>query len=159
MPPGGDFTLISSQGPTQLADFRGQVVLVYFGYTSCPDICPTNLGLIAEALRALDEIERGRVQVLFISVDPERDTPEHLAHYSTFFGPQFRGLTAAPEVIAEVAHRYGVLYRILKESGVESYAVDHSSYTYLIDRHGRLVERLNHASPPGEIVSRLKPWL
>jgi protein SCO1/2 len=83
-PTGGDFRLTSANGPVSLADFRGKVVLIYFGYTWCPDICPTNLAIIAYGLKQLSPEERGDVQVLFVSVDPERDDPARLAEFAVF---------------------------------------------------------------------------
>jgi protein SCO1 len=151
-PTGGDFTLSSPHGPVRLADFRGQAVLLYFGYTACPDVCPTNLAFIAAALRELSEAELARVQVLFVSVDPERDTLQRLADYAGYFHPKVLGITGSPEQIAEVADLYGAAYRrsTLSNSAM-GYLVDHTSYTYVIDPAGKLIRVLDHATPPGEI--------
>ena len=99
-PQGGDFTLDSVAGPVRLADLRGQVVLIYFGYTTCPDICPTNLAFLAAALRELTPDELQRVRVLFVSVDPERDDTPRLAVYAAYFHPNIQGVTGAPEQVA-----------------------------------------------------------
>lgn len=138
-PPGGDFTLQSSTGPVSLKDLRGKVVLLFFGYTSCPDVCPLDLRIMADALEAMSDETRARVQGIFVSVDPERDTPEKLADYSAFFHPKIIGLTADEKTLREVATRYGVqYYRVdLKEAGLP-YAVNHSAATYLIDPEGTL---------------------
>jgi len=114
-PAGGDFTLQSWRGSVRLADFRGQVVLLYFGYTWCPDVCPTNLGAIAQALQRLPPPVRARVQVLFVSVDPERDSVQRLKTYTAFFHPQMLGLTGTPPQLARVAQLYGAAYRKVAE--------------------------------------------
>ncbi len=159
-PQGGDFVLDSANGPVALADLRGKVVLIYFGYTWCPDICPTNLVLIAGALKALTPEELERVRVLFVSVDPERDSVERLAEYSGYFHPEIIGLTGTPEQIAEVAKLYGAAYRRteLVDSAM-GYVVDHSAYSHLVDTPGKLVRNLDHATPSAEIVAAIRTLL
>lgn len=159
-PTGGDFRLHSASGPVSLADLRGQAVLIYFGYTWCPDICPTNLAYIAAALRALTPAELARVQVLFVSVDPQRDDPQRLAQYAAYFHPQIRGLTGTPAEIAAVARLYGAAYRRSDQSGsAMGYLVDHSAFTYAVDPRGRLARTLDHATPPERIVAVLRGLL
>jgi protein SCO1/2 len=159
-PQGGDFVLDSVNGPVALADLRGKVVLIYFGYTWCPDICPTNLVLIAGALKALTPEELERVRVLFISVDPERDSATRLAEYSGYFHPEILGLTGTPRQIAEVAKLYGAAYRRteLADSAM-GYVVDHSAYSHLVDTQGKLVSNLDHATPSAEIVAAIRTLL
>lgn len=159
-PQGGDFVLDSANGPVSLVDLRGNVVLIYFGYTWCPDICPTNLVLIAAALKALTPDELERVQVLFVTVDPERDSVERLAEYSGYFHPEIIGLTGTPEQIAEVAKLYGAAYRRtdLADSAM-GYVVDHSAYSHLVDTQGKLVRNLDHATPSAEIVAAIRTLL
>ena len=113
---GGDFTLTSADGPATLADQRGRVVLIYFGYASCPDICPTSLAFITAALRALTPAELERVRVVFISVDPARDTPEKLKQYAGHFHPNIIGVTGSPGTLADVATRYGAVLGINSRS-------------------------------------------
>ena len=144
-PTGGDFTLQSDQGPVSLRDFEGQLVLAYFGYTFCPDICPTNLGELSLAYRQLTPEQQQQVQILFISVDPERDTPTRLRQYVDYFAADMIGVTADAATIAEVAQRYGAVY-VKIDDGSENYAVDHSAFTYVIDREGRLQTQLPHAA-------------
>jgi protein SCO1/2 len=159
-PQGGDFILDSVDGPLDLADLRGNVVLIYFGYTWCPDICPTNLVLIAGALKSLTPEELERVRVLFVSVDPERDSVARLAEYSGYFHPEIVGLTGTPEQIAEVAKLYGAAYRRTELAGsAMGYVVDHSAYSYLVDPRGRLVHNLDHATPSAEIVAAIRALL
>lgn len=159
-PQGGDFVLDSVNGPIALADLRGKVVLIYFGYTWCPDICPTNLVLIAAALKALTPEELERIQVLFVSVDPERDSAERLAEYSGYFHPEIIGLTGTPEQIAEVAKLYGAAYRRTDlDDSAMGYVVDHSAYSHLVDTQGKLVRNLDHATPSAEIVAAIRTLL
>jgi protein SCO1/2 len=159
-PKGGDFTLSSAAGPVSLADFRGKVVLIYFGYTWCPDICPLNLSYLRLALDALTAEERKRVQILFVSVDPERDAPERLREYTAYFAPEILGVTGTPEEVAETAALYGAAYRRgePKDSAM-GYFVDHSAYTYLVDTAGRLRQTLDHATPPDRIVAAIRSHL
>ena len=159
-PTGGDFRLDSAAGTLDLNDLRGQVVLIYFGYTSCPDICPTNLAIIAGAIKALTPEELARVQVLFISVDPQRDDPERLAGYTAYFHPKIRGVTGTPEQIAAAARLYGAAYRRSATSdSAMGYTVDHSASTYLVDPQGRLARTLDHATPSPVIVSAIRALL
>jgi protein SCO1/2 len=159
-PKGGDFTLSSAEGSISLTDLRGKVVLVYFGYTWCPDICPLNLGYLTLALNSLEPEERERVQVLFISVDPERDTPERLREYTAYFAPEILGLTGSPRQLASTAALYGAAYRRGEEgSSAMGYSVDHSAFTYLIDATGNLKQTLDHATPPERIAAAIRSQL
>jgi protein SCO1/2 len=157
---GGDFTLRSAQGPVSLSGFRGKVVPIYFGYSSCPDVCPTNLALIGGALRALDADELAQVQPIFITVDPERDTPERAAEYAAYFHPKMLGLSGSPEEIAAVARAYGVAYMKVEEpDSAMGYSVDHSSRTYLMGKDGKLFTLIPHAAPSEDIVAAIRKAL
>jgi len=157
---GGDFTLTSATGPVSLSDFRGQVAVVYIGYASCPDVCPTALAVLTQALRNLDDTQREQVQGIFISVDPERDTPEKLAQYSAFFSPRLIGVTGNKDEIDRVVKQYGAFYRRVEmRDSALGYAVDHSSRLYLINREGQLVHTLLHNSTPDELTLHLKQLL
>lgn len=159
-PRGGDFDLVSSNGPVRLEDLRGKVVMLYFGYTACPDICPTNLALISLALRALTSDELDQVQVVFVSVDPERDRLEHLAEYVAYFHPSVLGVTGTEREVAAVAAKYGAAYqRSEQPDSAMGYMVDHSAYSYLIDASGELVGVMDHATPADEIVLALRRQL
>lgn len=158
-PTGGDFTLQSANGPVSLHDFRGKVVLVYFGYTFCPDICPTALAFTSQALDVLGKEELARTQVLFVSVDPERDTPEKLKEYGAFFHPNILGLTGTPEVIAATARQYGASYRKQDTGSAGGYVVDHSSSTYVVDSSGKLVATLQHGTAPAEVAKAIRAAL
>lgn len=160
LPPGGDFTLQSSTGPVSLKDYRGKVVLVYFGYTYCPDICPTALAATADGLKQLTAEELTRVAMLFISVDPERDTPARLKDYVEFFHPNIVGVTGTPESLAEIAKRYGVFYARQKVETVgDGYVVDHTSDTYVVGPDGRLLSKISHASPPDQVAAEIRKRL
>jgi len=159
LPEGGGFTLQSLAGPVSLQDFHGKVTLIYFGYSMCPDICPTNLSMMANALTQLSEKELSQVQGIFISVDPERDTTARLSEYTGYFHPSIIGLTATPEIIRELANRYGAAYqKVVQEDSATNYVVDHSSETYVVDPQGNLVERLRHAAPPVEIIAAIRKY-
>jgi len=162
-PQGGDFTLQSLSGTVSLKDFRGKVVLIYFGYTMCPDICPTNLAIMSEAIRQLESTltqqkALATVQGIFISVDPQRDTMKRLSEYTHYFHDSIVGLSSTPEIINEVAERYGVAYRKVSHDTATNYVVDHSSETYVVDTQGKLVERLAHATPPEKILAVINKY-
>ncbi len=152
VPQGGDFTLDSAQGPFELKAQRGKVVLIYFGYTFCPDICPTNLMLMAQAFNSLKKDELARVQGVFISVDPERDTLDKLASYTNYFHPSIIGVTGKPDHIAQIAKLYGAVYRKVKDESAAGYLIDHSANTYVISPDGSLNTILPHATKPEAIV-------
>jgi protein SCO1/2 len=159
-PVGGDFSMTSASGPVALQDFRGKVVLLYFGYTYCPDICPTSLASTAAGLKLLKPEELDKVAVLFVSVDPERDTPSRLKEYAEFFHPKIVGLTGSKEGLAEVAKRYGVFYaRQSVETAGGGYVIDHTSETYVIDSAGALKGKIPHAAPPEQVVETIRRYL
>ncbi len=133
-----NFTLTSHMGQSiSLSDFKGQIVLLYFGYTTCPDVCPTTLAELKQARQLLGK-RSDEVQVLMVTVDPERDTVPILADYITHFDPSFIGLTGTPEEIAEVATYYGVFYERQESESALGYLVDHSATVMVIDRDGYL---------------------
>jgi protein SCO1/2 len=133
-----DFHLFDVSGkPRSLADFRGKVVAMFFGYTHCPDVCPTTLADMAQVMRLLDK-DAGKVQVLFVTLDPERDTRELLAQYVPAFYPGFMGLSGDAAATAQAAKAFGVIYQ--KQAGNKgSYTLDHSAGTYLIGADGKVV--------------------
>lgn len=160
MAAGGDFTLQSASGPVALQDYRGKLVLVYFGYTYCPDICPTSLAATSEGLKQLSPDEQAKVAMIFISVDPKRDTPARLKEYVEFFHPAIVGVTGTAEKIAEVAKRYGVFYAEQKvETAGGGYVVDHSADTFIVAPDGKLVGKMVHATPPDQVVVAIRKYL
>lgn len=158
-PAGGAFTVQSADGPVSLDDFRGKVVLLYFGYTYCPDICPTSLMSTAAGLKLLSDQERQQVRTLFISVDPERDTPARLKEYAAFFDPGILGATASPETLADVAKRYGVFYARQQIDTGGGYVVDHTSETLVVAPDGKLVGRIPHAAVPDVVAAEIRKFL
>jgi len=154
LPPGGDFTLTSSEGPLALAELRGRVVLLAFGYTYCPDICPTTLNTVAEALRALPPSVAAQIVPVFVSFDPERDTPTRLAEYVRYFHPALVGVTGTPVQLASVAELYEVVYvRVVTPGG---YTMDHSAELHLLGRDGRPAARLPHEVEPRALAKALQ---
>jgi protein SCO1 len=135
---GKDFTLTDHTGKTRtLADFRGKVVVVFFGYTRCPDVCPTTLADLKVAREQLGE-DGNRVQVLFVTVDPERDTRELLANYVPAFDPSFLGLYGDSAATARVAKEFKVFYQKAPGKTPGNYTVDHTAGSYVFDPQGRL---------------------
>ena len=159
MATGGDFTLTGKQGPVALHDFKGKLVLLYFGYTFCPDVCPTSMVVWSQVLNALSEEEQSHVQPIFISVDPERDTPERLAEYAPFFHPAIIGLSGTPEHLREIAARYGAFYARQENVSAGGYVIDHTAASFVIDADGRLVASIPHATPPDAFVAVLRQHL
>jgi protein SCO1/2 len=154
VPTGGDFTLSSWEGRVDTRDLRGSVALIYFGYTWCPDVCPTNLAFIANALKMLSSQELEEVRVLFVGVDPDRDTPERLKEYAGYFHIRVLGVTGTPEELAAVAGLYGAAYRRADGAGsAMGYMVDHSAYSYVLTPAGHLVRTLDHATAPAKILA------
>lgn len=154
---GGDFTLESNQGPVSLSDYKGKVVAIYIGYASCPDVCPTALAVMTQAFNALAESEKQQVAGLFISVDPERDTPESLETYVKFFSPMLTGITGDQNTIDKVVKQYGAFYRKVElTDSAMGYAVDHSSRIYLINSSGELYKTLLHNSSPAQLLTEIR---
>ncbi|MGE0080542.1 MAG: SCO family protein [Thiohalomonadaceae bacterium] len=157
LPRGGDFTLQSADGPVSLRDFRGKVVLVFFGYTFCPDICPTALVAVADAMEQLKPKEKRDVAVLFVSVDPERDTPQGLKQYTAFFHPNIIGVTGSAEQVRKVAQDYGAIYA--RQPGVSAgggYVVDHSADIYVVSGDGRVVDKISHGATSARIATSIR---
>ncbi len=150
---GGPFVLTSPDGTTVSEQtYRGKWLLVFFGYTSCPDTCPTALLEMAAALGRLGP-DADKLQPLFITVDPRRDTPAIMGNYTQSFDPRIVGLTGTSQQIAAVAQEYGVYYAPRKSGmGAEDYVMDHSTYIYLMDPEGKFVRGLD-ADTPGERIA------
>ncbi|WP_290703113.1 SCO family protein [Amphritea sp.] len=157
---GGDFTLQGIDGDVSLHDFNGKVVMIYIGYTNCPDVCPTSLAIMSQAIKNMDTEQQKQIQPIFISVDPERDTPERLAEYSSFFHPSILGITGSRDSIDTVVRQFGSFYRMvdMKDSAM-GYAVDHSSRIYLIDKQGKLSKTVMHGTMPDQLVTEIEALL
>lgn len=154
---GGPFTLVDQDGKTRSdADFRGKLMLIYFGYTFCPDACPTALQVMTVAADMLGD-KRRDVQPIFITIDPARDTAARLKEYMTNFDPRFVALTGSPEAIAQAAKAYRVYYAEAPDSKSNTdYLMDHSSIIYLMDRQGRYITHFTHASNPEDLARAIK---
>ena len=150
-PIGGPFALTDHTGKSRTdADFRGKLMLVYFGFSFCPDICPTDLMAIGQAIDKLGPAGEG-VQPLFVTVDPERDTAAHLAEYVPFFHPRLLGLTGDTAHIRDAARAYRVYYAKVVIDGAAEYTIDHSGFIYLMDRDGKYLGFF----PPGTPADRM----
>jgi protein SCO1/2 len=137
-------------------DFRGRYQLITFGYTFCPDICPTTLNEMAAVLQALGPLAEG-LQAIFVSLDPERDTLEALKSYTAFFEARIVGMTGAPALVSRAAANFKVRYQKVREKGAppDRYAVDHSAGTYLLGPDGGFLKKFAFATPPGEIAAAI----
>jgi protein SCO1 len=156
---GRDFHLVDHNGkPRSLADFRGKAVVVFFGYTQCPDFCPTTLAELAAAMQKLGP-DASRVQVLFVTVDPERDTRDVLAHYVPAFDPSFLGLSGDDKATAEVAKEFKIIYQKQPGKTPGSYTLDHSAGTYIFDPQGRLRVYENYGPGPDVYAHALREVL
>lgn len=138
-----------------LETFRGKLVVLFFGYTHCPDVCPTTLLDVAEAFKLMPAGAADKVQVLFVTVDPERDTPEVLKDYVPYFHSSFLGLYGSPKQVAQAAKEFRIVYRRHVEPGATGYLVDHSAGSYVLDEQGRLRLYLPFGHPPRDIAEDL----
>jgi protein SCO1/2 len=149
-----NFELESVNGTVSLDDFQGQIVLLYFGYTFCPDVCPATLAEVAKAMDILGKKAKD-VQLIMVSVDPGRDTPEMLRDYVTHFHPSFLGVTGSEDDIAALATLYGIFYE--KHEGTEAtgYLVDHTATVMVVDQEGYLKLIFPFGAPAEEIAEDL----
>jgi len=154
-----DITLADKNGqPVAFSDFSGKVVMLYFGYTFCPDVCPTTLNTVSKAVGLLGN-KADEVQFVMISVDPARDTPQKLAEYLANFSPDFIGLSGTPEEIAAAAVPFGVYYQKHEGSAATGYLVDHTASVMGLDRSGRLRLVIPFETPAEAIAADLKQLL
>lgn len=157
---GGPFTLTDHNGKKVTdADFKGKPTLIYFGFTYCPDVCPTSLLLMQTAIEQLGKDADKQVNMVLITIDPERDTPAILKDYVGNFGPTIVGLTGSPDEIATAAKAYRVYYRKVEGKDGAPYLMDHSSIFYLLDKRGRFVKHFTHQSKAEDIAAAIKPLL
>ena len=141
--------------PRKLTDFKGKVVALFFGYTHCPDVCPTTMDDMSKALRLLKD-DRSQVQVLFVTLDPERDTQEVLAQYVPSFDPSFLGLYGDTATTEQVAKDFKLFYKKQASGGKSGYTIDHSAGIYVFDKKGALRLFMNHGQKPQDIAHDLK---
>lgn len=156
---GGPFTLENAAGRTVTdADFRGRYMLVYFGYTFCPDVCPTELQTMISALSSLGK-EAGRITPVFITIDPERDTPKVMGEYTKLFSDRLVGLTGSAAQIAAAAKAYRVYYARAKSAQATGYLMDHSSFIYLMGPDGKLAALFGHDTDAKQLAAGLRAKL
>ncbi|MFC7608560.1 SCO family protein [Teichococcus aestuarii] len=157
---GGPFSLVNQDGRTVTqADFGGGLLVAYFGFTFCPDVCPTELGAISAAMDLLPPAQAERVTPVLFTIDPERDTPAALKPYVANFHPRMVGLTGTPEQVAETARRFRVYYAKVNRPEMSEYLMDHSSFIYLIGPDGRVRSLLRPQTPPEDIAAAIRGQL
>jgi protein SCO1/2 len=157
---GGPFSLVTHEGKAVTeADFRGRYMLLYFGFTFCPDVCPTELGAMSAALNLLGE-DGAKVTPVLITIDPERDTPEVLARYVKLFHPRLVGLTGTAEQIAAAAKGWHVYYRKVEdETSSADYTMDHSSIVFLMGPDGEYLKLFRPMTTPEEMAATIRQYL
>lgn len=155
---GGPFQLVEMNGrPVTEKTLLGKPTAIFFGFTYCPEVCPTTMAEMTAWLKALGP-DADKLNVVFVSVDPERDTPEQLKLYLSNFDPRIQGFTGTPEAIARTAKAYRVYYqKVATEGG--GYTLDHSSAIYLFDAQGRFVEPIGYGGPPERGLAQLRALL
>ncbi|AIV07809.1 photosynthetic protein synthase I [Vibrio harveyi] len=133
-----------------------RIRIVYFGFTRCPDVCPTSLAMLAGALNQIDDVQKAQLRPMFISLDPERDEADASAKYAHYFHPMIEGLSAPLDVTTPLAHKYGVIFRKTELEGSElKYTLDHSSYFYFLKPDGTLITKVPHTLTPAPIVEAI----
>jgi protein SCO1/2 len=154
--PAPNFTLTGADGqPVSLSDFGDKVVVLYFGYTFCPDVCPTTLTDMKQVMQLLGN-KADDVQFIMVSVDPERDTPDKLGEYVAYFDPRFVGLTGTPEEVLAAATPYGVIFEKHEGTAATGYLVDHTATLNIIDKSGKLRLLFPFDAEPKDIADDLK---
>jgi len=159
---GGPFTLVDQNGKTVTdRDFRGKYMLIFFGFTHCPDICPAELQVMSAALDALGS-KADEVVPVFVTLDPERDTPEAVGTYVKIFGKNFVGLTGSPTAIANAAKAYRVTYSKFEykdKNGNYRYSIDHSALVYLMDKDGQYLTHFTYGTPASKMTETMRSYL
>jgi len=157
---GGDFTLQSDKGAISLSDYSNDVVVLYFGYLSCADVCPTSMSVISNALNKLTESQVKHTQAIFISVDPDRDNTHDIEKFTRYFHDKIVGVTGSKNQIAKVSEQFGVYYNTdeLEDSAMD-YSVDHASRFYIINKQGELITAMSHSTTPNELAAQIKELL
>lgn len=152
-----DFSVKTINGEVSKDSFKGKVLAVYFGYTYCPDVCPTSLSTLAMALNNIGKEKTKDFTGIFISVDPDRDTLKNLKDYAQYFHPNFIGATSNKENIDDITKRYESYYKKIElENSAMGYSVSHTSYIYFFDKDGKFITRADHFSDPTSIQKDLE---
>ena len=160
---GGDFVLQSARGEIALADYRGKVVVLYFGFLSCPEVCPASMSMLQQTLGKLETSERQQLQPILISIDPARDTADDLAQFTQYYDPQILGVTGTADEINNVAADYGAYFKItenkLSEAQRDDYVFEHTSRYYIVNQRGELVDAMRHSTTANELAARIRTLL
>jgi protein SCO1 len=155
-PSAPEFALTRSDGTSfQLSEMRGKIVVLFFGYTSCPDVCPTTMAELNQALSELKEKDAAQVQVLFVTVDPRRDTPQRMQEYVNHFNSHFVGLSGTEQELSKVWSDYGIFREIVNDNSAAGYSVDHTTRITMIDRNGNMRVSFGIDTPLDDIVHDL----
>ena len=156
---GGPFSLINQDGkPVTEATYKGKLMLVYFGFTYCPDICPTDVSIMSQAMKQLGT-DAAKIVPLFITIDPERDTVQQMKSYLSNFNPPVEGLTGDRKAIDAVIKEYKVYAQKVPRKDVNDYTMDHSAYMYLMDGNGKYLTHFKHGTAPAEIANEIRGHL
>jgi protein SCO1/2 len=151
-----NFNVSSLNSPLTQESFKGKVLAIYFGYMYCPDVCPTSLSSLSQALKQFPKEKTDEFKGLFISVDPDRDNLKDLDDYAKYFHPNFLGATSNKENIDDIVKRFGSFYsKVYLENSKMDYSVSHTSYIYIFDKQGKFVQRIDHFSDPKAIKAVL----
>ncbi|WP_104400663.1 SCO family protein [Vibrio penaeicida] len=154
---GGKFHLNSASGSVDLDEYKDKVVVLYFGYLNCAEVCPSSMGVMSASFKYLSEEIYDKTQGFFVSVDPERDDLESINEFAQYFDKQILGLTGTEEEIQAITDQYGVYIDLVDMSSSElAYTVDHASRFYIIDPNGQLVDSLSHSTTPIELAARIE---
>lgn len=154
---GGPFTLHNKQGPFSLSDIEGKVGVLYFGFLNCTEACPASVGVFGAAFNQLTKQEQDLVQLIFISVDPERDSNDDLEEFSEYYGRNLIAVTGTQEQVDKVSKDYGVFFDLVDlEGSALNYTVDHSSRFYMVDKAGTLQTSMSHSTTPTELAARIR---
>ncbi|MDQ6974513.1 MAG: SCO family protein [Mariprofundaceae bacterium] len=156
---GGDFQLEAAQGSIKLSDFHHKIVLLYFGYSHCPDICPATLNVMATGMRLLDKQSQDKVQGLFVSLDPARDSPAKLKAYTAFFSPNIIGVTGKRAQLERIAQQWRFSYVTPQHPKTAFYVVQHPNFLYVLNKDGHLVALLDEKSTPEDVAKVVQLWL
>lgn len=153
------FSLHSVDGPFKLSDIHGKVGLIFFGYAHCPDVCPATMVNFGQALDLLNDEERSKVRTIFVSLDPDRDTPEIMAKYTGFFHNDILGLSGSVEEITAAAKSFKIAFEHDKPNAIGNYSLNHSTYIYIVRPDGNIGHLVGHQSSPKAIAAELRFWI
>ena len=157
---GGPFTLYNKQGPFSLSDIQGKVGVLYFGFLNCTEACPASVGVFGAAFSRLTKEEQQRVQLVFISVDPERDSKDDLEEFADYYGRNLIAVSGTQEQVDQVTKDYGVFFDLVDlEGSALNYTVDHSSRFYMVDKAGTLLTTMSHSTTPTELAARIRQMI